>query len=329
MPKCPKCGKKFGTLQALNDHFRSLHPGERFVAPKATSASRNFVVVIVIVIIVMGSLVGFLIYSQLMDQKPSTPPINIAILNQPISAALYQNLSGVTTATLNAVGTGGSAVTPPTRVSGAALTNDGKPEMLYIGAEFCPYCAAERWSMVIALSKFGTFSNIEYMASSANDVFANTPTFTFVNATYTSQYISFVSVEQLDRNSQPLQSTTSTQAALMNNYDKSNSIPFIDIGNNYSVVGSQYQPSTIDGKNWTQIGGQLNNASSLITKAIDGTANTLITAICGMDGQQPSSVCGQSFAKQPLLISPGNSFSSQPILSIPTMQENPRLEPVI
>jgi hypothetical protein len=32
--------------------------------------------------------------------------------------------------------------------------------MLYIGAEYCPYCAAERWPLVMALSKFGTFSNL-------------------------------------------------------------------------------------------------------------------------------------------------------------------------
>ena len=37
-----------------------------------------------------------------------------------------------------------------------ALTEAGLPEMLYMGAEYCPFCAAERWAMVMALSKFGT-----------------------------------------------------------------------------------------------------------------------------------------------------------------------------
>ena len=31
------------------------------------------------------------------------------------------------------------------------MTLDGKsPAMLYYGAEYCPYCAAERWAMAVA-----------------------------------------------------------------------------------------------------------------------------------------------------------------------------------
>ena len=54
------------------------------------------------------------------------------------------------------VGTGsvlGYNPKPITTIKGASLTSDGKPQMLYIGAEFCPYCAAMRWSMAVALSK--------------------------------------------------------------------------------------------------------------------------------------------------------------------------------
>ena len=32
------------------------------------------------------------------------------------------------------------------------------PEVLYMGAEYCPYCAAQRWSTIIALSRFGTWA---------------------------------------------------------------------------------------------------------------------------------------------------------------------------
>ena len=32
------------------------------------------------------------------------------------------------------------------------LTNSaGKPEIVFVGAEYCPYCAAERWPIVMAL----------------------------------------------------------------------------------------------------------------------------------------------------------------------------------
>ena len=39
-------------------------------------------------------------------------------------------------------------------VTGTPLTSDGKPELLYLGAEYCPFCAAQRWAMVNALSRF-------------------------------------------------------------------------------------------------------------------------------------------------------------------------------
>ena len=39
-----------------------------------------------------------------------------------------------------------------------------------MGAEFCPYCATERWSVVMALSKFGTFSHLVGTTSSSTDV---------------------------------------------------------------------------------------------------------------------------------------------------------------
>ncbi|MGH3271347.1 MAG: DUF929 family protein, partial [Trebonia sp.] len=35
-------------------------------------------------------------------------------------------------------------------VSGKALTSGGKPEVLYVGAEYCPYCGAQRWAMIVS-----------------------------------------------------------------------------------------------------------------------------------------------------------------------------------
>src|SRR5207253_2294553 len=118
--------------------------------------------------------------------------------------------------TLSAVGSG-QGVTAPTSITGPPLLNGGKPEVFYVGGEFCPFCAVERWSMIIALSRFGNFSNVQYMLSSSSDVFPNTHTFTFRNAEYNSPYISFVGVEEYGRGGttdvkQPL---TSTQQSLV------------------------------------------------------------------------------------------------------------------
>src|SRR5262250_635737 len=63
--------------------------------------------------------------------------------------------------------------------SGTPLTANGKPEMLYMGAEYCPYCAAERWAMIQALSRFGTFSGLSTVHSSTTDTPTNISTFTF------------------------------------------------------------------------------------------------------------------------------------------------------
>src|SRR5580700_9849016 len=81
-------------------------------------------------------------------------------------------------------------------VNGTPLTGNGKPEVLFIGSEYCPYCAAQRWAMVNAFSRFGTFTGLTTIHSSSSDSYPNTPTLTFYGSTYTSKYISFTSVEE-------------------------------------------------------------------------------------------------------------------------------------
>ena len=57
------------------------------------------------------------------------------------------------------------------------LTYKGKPTFVYIGAQGCPFCAGMRWAIIIALSRFGNFSNLFYDRSATVD--GNVPTFTF------------------------------------------------------------------------------------------------------------------------------------------------------
>lgn len=304
MPKCSKCGKRFQTLSSLQDHYRGVHPNERFVAPKTTVA-RNLILGLVIVIILVGALVGYLIYLQ--EQQGGTIGAQSGLLGQPIPSELYQNLSGVSFTTLSSIGSG-QGVTPPQSVSGSPMTVGGKPEVLYIGAEFCPYCAAERWSLVVALSKFGNFTGLSYMRSASND--GNVATLTFYGSTYTSQYFIFVPVEQEDRNHQPLQTVSQSEQQIWYQYESNGGYPFVDIGGGYVVTGAQYPFGDLSGFNWTQIASELNNPNSSVAKAIDGTANTLISAICKIDGGSPSSVCSQSFADLPLAFTVPRAASS-------------------
>ncbi|MBO0888649.1 hypothetical protein J2P12_06075, partial [Candidatus Bathyarchaeota archaeon] len=132
--------------------------------------------------------------------------------------------------------------------------------------------------------------------------------------------ISFVSVETQDRFHNPLQQVSSYEQILMNQYDPGNSIPFIDIGGQYLIqpspnspgvyAGSQYIPSIINGLNWTQIGSRLNDPSSAVAQAIDGAANTIIKAVCQVDGGRPSGICSLTLAQPTMAPPSGGSHRS-------------------
>jgi hypothetical protein len=189
----------------------------------------------------------------------------------------------------------GSANNLIKKVSGTALTGpDGKPEVFYLGAEYCPFCAAERWSMIIALSRFGTFSGLQTTTSSSTDIYPNTPTFTFRSATFASQYIDFQSVETTDRNQNTLQTPTADQQALVTAYDTSGSIPFVDFGNRYAFAGAMYVPDVLSGMTWQQVADSLLQPGSNQATAIVGSANVITAGVCQLTGQQPAAVCSAS-----------------------------------
>ena len=173
---------------------------------------------------------------------------------------------------------------------------DGKPEITYIGAEYCPYCAAERWALAVALSRFGTFSHLSGTHSSSSDVYPNTQTLSFYGSSYASPYVDFQAVEEATNQQvggayQALQAPTTAESALLSSYDPQGSIPFLDIGNKYVINGASYSPQLLQGLSRSQIAAQLNDPSSPVAQAVDGTANHITAAICTVTGNQPSSVC--------------------------------------
>ena len=237
--------------------------------------------------------------------------------NGPTGAALtslVNQTTSVPASVLDQVGDGGSQVTakPITLNGGTPLTSGGKPEMLYMGAEYCPYCAAERWAMIVALSRFGTFSGLATTHSASKngsgqaEVYPNTSTWTFANAKYTSNYLTFTPVEMQTNIPDPstggytnLQTPTSEQQALMNKWNAppyvpsgyQGSIPFIDFGNKYMISGASYNPQVLAGKTWAQISAALHDPSSQIAQAVNGTANYITAAICKLTGNQPATAC--------------------------------------
>ncbi|HEX3512764.1 MAG TPA: DUF929 family protein [Trebonia sp.] len=219
--------------------------------------------------------------------------------------ALTNQVTSVPAATLDQVG-GGTVTAPPTTISGAALTSGGKPEMLYIGAEYCPYCAAERWAMIVALSRFGTFNGLSTLRSAARngagtaEPYPNTATFTFAKASYTSKYLTFTTVEEFTNIPDPstggyttLQTPTAEQQALIQKYDAANqgAIPFIDYGNKFMSVGASYNPGVLSGLSWSQIADDMRTPSNPVAQGVLGTANYATAAICGLTGDQPATAC--------------------------------------
>jgi Domain of unknown function (DUF929) len=261
------------------------------------------------VLAVIIIIVGFIVFKA---NKTATPTAtSSSTLSGTALASVVSKTTTVPASALNSVGSGTVSVKPQT-ISGTALTSGGKPEMLYMGAEYCPYCAAERWAMVVALSRFGTFSGLATIHSAAadgagnNEPYPNTPTWTFLNAKFTSQYLAFSTVEMQtnvpDKTTGTytnLQKPTAAQTALIDKYDAApyvsaadaGSIPFVDFGNKYMSVGASYTPQVLAGLSWSQVAADLSNPSSAAAKGVDGTANYMTAAICKLTANQPASAC--------------------------------------
>ena len=232
--------------------------------------------------------VAFLIYRWYTTPLPPPPP------SQDTTAQVITIITTLPPSSFDAVGQGtaNNLIKP---VSGDPLKGPGgKPELFYYGAEFCPYCAAERWPLIIALSRFGTFSGLQTTTSSSNDVYPNTMTFTFRAATYTSQYIEFRSVETTDRDQKPLQSPTPAEQQLVTKYDADGSIPFVDFANKYAFNGATYKPDVISGMSWLAIADSLKSPDSPQARAMLGSANLITAAICKTTGDQPAAVCSST-----------------------------------
>jgi len=306
LPQCKICNKKFSTLDSLEQHHRTVHPKIKYTGPKK-EMPKHFYTTIFIIILVAGGGVGYLVYSQLPHGNN-----NPGILGTPISSDFYGNLTSVTDATLNSVANVSLSYIPST-ISGPPLNKNGLPEVLYIGGEFCPFCAGLRWSLSIALSKFGNLSGLEYMLSGVNDGNLSTVTYSHVN--FTSSYISFVAIEAFDRQRNNYQPVPSQDQQLWSQYDSSLGIPFLDIGNQYVLLSSPFSPTILTGLSWEQIYSQLDNVNNSVSKQIDAGAASIIAAICKVDGGKPANVCGQPYAQLALL-----SMNPSPVVAYSTGQ---------
>ena len=226
----------------------------------------------------------------------------------PASATVVDQATNIPASVYNTVGITSSQapITPPVILTGQPpLVLDGKPGSFYMGGEFCPYCAAERWVLLATFSRFGTFTNLGEMESSTSDIYPGTQTFTFAKADFQSKYLTFQTVERYSNIPDPstgyykiLQPLTKEQAALVAKYNTSKyegasgggGIPFINIGN-IALSAENYSPALLAGLSREQIAQNLSDPTNPVTQAIVASSNYLSAAVCKSTGQQPASVC--------------------------------------
>ena len=265
--------------------------------PKNRSAKGTVITIIVIIGVGIGVMVA------LQGGPKSSDSASPGAAAQPnlVSATDLGKVTDVSPALVDAASQSHSTVQPPKPLPASTppLTSNGKPEIVYIGAEYCPYCAAQRWALTQALSRFGTFTNVGETTSSSTDVYADTPTFSYSGSKYTSPYVVFTPVEMKDRNGQPLDKPTAAQQALLAKYDappyvdasSKGAIPFLYIGGKYQQVGTSLNPQLLSGMSFSDITASIQDQSSATGQSILGAANFLTASICETTGQKPADVC--------------------------------------
>ncbi len=272
-------------------------------AAKRAESQRKMLIVGGSALLVIVIVVGLVIVKSL-NKSSAVAATSTSSTTAQAKPAVANLVTSVPEAVLNQVGagpTGTAAVAPLKSITDKPLTLDGKPEILYMGAEYCPFCAAERWALAEALSRFGTLSNLHFIHSSSTDNYAGTPTLTFYKSNYTSKYIAFKGIELETVTEKPLQKADSAETALINKYTQG-SFPFVDIAGKYIVDGAQYQPSQLgsveaagqiskSALTWSQVSSDMQNPDSAVGQEIIGAANHITAAICKATNDQPSTVC--------------------------------------
>lgn len=268
--------------------------------------------------------------------SPNTPvPTRVA------PASIVSGVAGVTEAELAAAGSGGdqvifvgkpgsgsSVVTVPNPVT---LTKGNKPEIVYVGADSCSFCAATQWPLAIALSKFGTLNGLRITASSPYDLAPNTDALSLYKTTYSSAYLSLTEVDQTTNVCKetvpnpspppsrlcsggytPLQATPPGIQQMLSKYvnppyfpaSSAGGIPFLDLGGHFVEDGDPF-PFTatvhplisMQGLSWQQIVGTFSHPTSGVGQALLGAANHYIAVLCQLTNGKPGSVCATSAVK--------------------------------
>ena len=204
-------------------------------ARKRAEARRRFLATIGAIAAVLAVVV------TLVAVKLTSTPARLVASESQASAAVVRQVTTVPAAVLTRVSPG-QAITPlqTVRASGPPLTVGGKPAIVFVSEESCPFCAAERWSLTVALSHFGTWSHLGTTTSSATDVLPEHRHAVVPGGWLTEHGTHVATTELTDNAGRPLQAQTQLDTRLIdtfdvppyvNSADQSGAVPFLDIAN--------------------------------------------------------------------------------------------------
>ncbi len=183
------------------------------------------------------------------------------------------------------------------RESSEPLLEGGKPLVFFMGAEWCPFCASERWALVEATSRFGKWSGLgELRSREGQDYFPSLPTYDLTQATYTSDYLNLRHKELATVEGDPLQKLGSFEERLVDGYDERGSVPFLFASgpSGRYTVELAYSPGLLTGRSFAALHKEVaTGAATEAVDAIDGQADAITALICKLDGRRPASVCAK------------------------------------
>jgi Domain of unknown function (DUF929) len=275
--------------------------------PRRTSSSRRVPLALAtwaLIVVVLAIVVVLL----LLEITRGAATVASGLAGPPVTPAPPGAVAAATSIPDSVYDKVGAPVTPPAPIApaGQAANQPGGPALVvFVGGEFCPYCAAERWVVVTALARFGTFHHLGATSSAANQVFPHTPTFTFDGAGFSSRWVRLDAVEaysDLPSSHAPagvprLRDPDATAAGAWRRYAAAvpggAELPFLDVADRLVASGAAIglSPGVLAAQSLEHVAAGLGDPTSTTTQAIVGAANEVVAAICAATAGRPAGVC--------------------------------------
>ena len=165
----------------------------------------------------------------------------------------------------------------------------GKSLVYFMGAGFCPFCAAERWAIVKALERFGRWEGlVEDKSAGHDEKYLNVPTFNLARAKFSGDAVEFGGKETADRNFEPLQELDDKDYEILDMYNPDQMIPFLLVDGQYMQVGTGFSPELIQNMSHDAVKAELEKPDSVIGKAIRAEIDNITALLCKSTGGKGS-----------------------------------------